>query len=112
MGYKFQFVTLAGFHALNLSMFDLADGYRDHGMAAYTKLQQAEFDAEPRGYSATRHQREVGTGYFDAVAEVLSGGKSSTTALADFDRGRSVQQRQEAARGRVRSKSFGSQVRL
>ncbi len=83
MGYKFQFVTLAGFHALNLSMFDLADGYRDHGMAAYTKLQQAEFDAEPRGYSATRHQREVGTGYFDAVAEVLSGGKSSTTALAD-----------------------------
>ncbi len=82
-GYKFQFVTLAGFHALNLSMFDLADGYRDHGMAAYTKLQQAEFDAEPRGYSATRHQREVGTGYFDAVAEVLSGGKSSTTALAD-----------------------------
>jgi len=83
MGYKFQFVTLAGFHALNLSMFDLADGYRDHGMAAYTKLQQAEFDAEPRGYSATRHQREVGTGYFDAVAEVLSGGQSSTTALAD-----------------------------
>jgi isocitrate lyase len=83
MGYKFQFVTLAGFHALNLSMFDLADGYRDHGMAAYTKLQQAEFDAEPRGYSATRHQREVGTGYFDAVAEVLSAGKSSTTALAD-----------------------------
>jgi isocitrate lyase len=83
MGYKFQFVTLAGFHALNLSMFDLADGYRDHGMAAYTKLQQAEFDAEPRGYSATRHQREVGTGYFDAVAEALSAGKSSTTALAD-----------------------------
>ncbi|KAK0338469.1 hypothetical protein LTR94_038549, partial [Friedmanniomyces endolithicus] len=68
MGYKFQFVTLAGFHALNNSMFELADGYRDQGMAAYSALQQREFDNEARGYTATRHQREVGTGYFDQVA--------------------------------------------
>ncbi|MGC2127737.1 MAG: isocitrate lyase, partial [Methylovirgula sp.] len=78
MGYKFQFVTLAGFHVLNLSMFNLADDYRDRGMAAYCEVQDAEFAAEKHGYSATRHQREVGTGYFDAVAEVLSGGKAST----------------------------------
>src|SRR5579883_2741020 len=82
MGYKFQFVTLAGFHALNYSMFELALGYRDHGMAAYSKLQQAEFALEPFGYTATKHQREVGTGYFDEVAQVISGGLSSTTALA------------------------------
>jgi isocitrate lyase len=81
MGYKFQFVTLAGFHALNASMFNLARGYRDHGMAAYAALQEAEFAAEPEGYSATRHQREVGTGYFDLVAQIIAGGKSSTTAL-------------------------------
>src|SRR5690606_30400359 len=67
MGYRFQFVTLAGFHALNYSMFDLADGYRDEGMAAYARLQRAEFEAEERGYTATRHQREVGAGYFDDV---------------------------------------------
>ena len=83
MGYKYQFVTLAGFHSLNLSMFDLASGYRDRGMAAYSELQEAEFAAEKNGYTATRHQREVGTGYFDAVAEAISGGKSSTTALKD-----------------------------
>jgi isocitrate lyase len=83
MGYKFQFVTLAGFHALNFSMFELANKYRDRGMAAYSELQQAEFAAESHGYSATRHQREVGTGYFDQVAEVISGGKSSTLALED-----------------------------
>jgi isocitrate lyase len=82
MGYKFQFVTLAGFHALNYSMFELALGYRDHGMAAYSKLQQAEFAMEQYGYSATKHQREVGTGYFDEVAQVIAGGLSSTTALA------------------------------
>src|SRR5579885_3027117 len=82
MGYKFQFVTLAGFHALNLSMFELALGYRDRGMAAYSELQQAEFAREADGYTATRHQREVGTGYFDAVAQVISGGLSSTVALA------------------------------
>jgi isocitrate lyase len=81
MGYKFQFVTLAGFHALNHSMFELACGYRDRGMAAYVELQQAEFAAEAAGYSATRHQREVGTGYFDAVTQAVSKGESSTTAL-------------------------------
>jgi isocitrate lyase len=83
MGYKFQFVTLAGFHSLNMGMFELALGYKDRGMAAYSELQQKEFAAEAQGYSATRHQREVGTGYFDEVALVISGGASSTTALAD-----------------------------
>lgn len=81
MGYKFQFVTLAGFHALNHSMFELARGYKDRGMAAYSELQQAEFASEENGYTATRHQREVGTGYFDQVSMVISGGTSSTTAL-------------------------------
>lgn len=81
MGYKFQFVTLAGFHALNHSMFNLALGYKDRGMAAYSELQQAEFASEKDGYTATRHQREVGTGYFDQVSMVVSGGTSSTTAL-------------------------------
>ena len=82
MGYRFQFVTLAGFHSLNLSMFNLARGYRERGMAAYSELQQAEFAAEAEGYTATRHQREVGVGYFDAVAMAISGGKSSTTAFS------------------------------
>jgi len=82
MGYKFQFVTLAGFHALNYSMFELARGYSRRGMGAYSELQQAEFDAEKNGYTATRHQREVGTGYFDAVAVAISAGKASTTAMA------------------------------
>jgi isocitrate lyase len=82
MGYRFQFVTLAGFHSLNLAMFNLARDYRERGMAAYSELQQAEFVAESEGYTATRHQREVGVGYFDAVAMVISGGRSSTTALA------------------------------
>jgi isocitrate lyase len=82
MGYKYQFVTLAGFHQLNYGMFELASGYRDRGMAAYSELQQAEFAAEGRGYTATRHQREVGTGYFDRVAQAVAGGESSTTALA------------------------------
>lgn len=81
MGYKFQFVTLAGFHALNHSMFELAHGYKTDGMAAYSKLQEAEFANESIGYTATRHQREVGTGYFDEVAQVISGGTSSTTAM-------------------------------
>jgi isocitrate lyase len=81
MGYKFQFVTLAGFHALNYSMFRLAYGYKESGMAAYSELQEAEFEAEADGYTATRHQREVGTGYFDAVAQVISAGQSSPTAL-------------------------------
>ncbi|MCL4297177.1 MAG: isocitrate lyase [Anaerolineae bacterium] len=81
MGYKFQFITLAGFHALNYSMFELAQGYRDEGMSAYVRLQQAEFAAEVEGYTAVKHQREVGTGYFDLVSEAVSGGESSTTAL-------------------------------
>jgi isocitrate lyase len=82
MGYKFQFVTLAGFHTLNYSMFKLAHGYRDRGMAAYSELQESEFAAESDGYSATKHQQEVGTGYFDEVAKVIAGGETSTGALA------------------------------
>jgi isocitrate lyase len=82
MGYRFQFVTLAGFHALNLSMFELADAYRTRGMDAYSELQEREFAASVRGFSAVRHQREVGTGYFDAVAMAISGGRSSTVAMA------------------------------
>jgi isocitrate lyase len=81
MGYKFQFVTLAGFHTLNHSMFELARAYKDNGMAAYSELQQAEFASEEFGYTATKHQREVGTGYFDEVSMVITGGTSSTTAL-------------------------------
>jgi isocitrate lyase len=81
MGYKFQFVTLAGFHALNHSMFKLACGYRNRGMAAYAELQEAEFEAEADGYTATKHQQEVGTGYFDEVAKVIGGSDCSTTAL-------------------------------
>jgi isocitrate lyase len=82
MGYRFQFVTLAGFHALNHSMFQLARGYRARGMAAYSELQEAELAAEEQGYTATRHQREVGVGYFDAVASAISAGASSTLALS------------------------------
>ncbi|MFN7962376.1 MAG: isocitrate lyase [Thermoanaerobaculia bacterium] len=83
MGYRFQFVTLAGFHALNYSMFTLANDYRERGMLAYSELQQAEFAAEAAGYTAARHQREVGTGYFDEVREVIQGGASATTAMAE-----------------------------
>ena len=83
MGYKFQFVTLAGFHSLNHGMFQLASGYRDRGMAAYSELQQAEFASEADGYTATRHQREVGTGYFDRVSQAITGGLSSTTAMGE-----------------------------
>ena len=83
MGYKFQFVTLAGFHSLNHGMFELASGYRDRGMAAYSELQQAEFASEAFGYTATRHQREVGTGYFDAIATAISAGQASTVALSE-----------------------------
>jgi len=81
MGYKFQFITLAGFHALNYGMFDLARGYASENMTAYVKLQQAEFAAEAHGYTATKHQREVGTGYFDEITQAVQGGKSSVTAL-------------------------------
>ncbi|MGH8192450.1 MAG: isocitrate lyase [Rhodanobacteraceae bacterium] len=93
MGYKFQFITLAGFHVLNYSMFRLARGYRDKQMAAYVELQEAEFAAETEGYTAARHQREVGTGYFDAVNQAIAGGSSSLSALdgsteqAQFRRG-------------------------
>jgi isocitrate lyase len=81
LGYRFQFVTLAGFHSLNAAMFDLARGYVQEGMSAYVRLQEEEFALEEHGYSATRHQREAGAGYFDAVAQAVSGGKSSTLAL-------------------------------
>ncbi|MFP4130149.1 MAG: isocitrate lyase, partial [Halorhodospira sp.] len=81
MGYKFQFITLAGFHALNYSMFELARGYKERQMEAYSELQQAEFAAEEHGYTATRHQREVGAGYFDQVTNTIEGGHSSVTAL-------------------------------
>jgi len=83
MGYKFQFITLAGFHQLNHGMFELARGYRDRQMAAYSELQEAEFAAEANGYTATKHQREVGTGYFDAVSLAITGGQSSTTAMKE-----------------------------
>ena len=81
MGYRFQFVTLAGFHSLNAGMFELARGYGERGMSAYVELQEREFAMEDQGYSATRHQREVGTGYFDLVSETVTGGTSSTLAL-------------------------------
>ena len=96
MGYNFQFVTLAGFHSLNLSMFNLARGYRERGMAAYSELQQAEFAAEAEGYTATRHQREVGVGYFDAVAMAVSGGKSSHDGVRRQHRGGAVPRISEA----------------
>jgi len=83
MGYKFQFITLAGFHQLNFGMFELARGYASTQMAAYSKLQEAEFAAEAHGYTATRHQREVGTGYFDLVSTTITGGTSSTTAMGE-----------------------------
>jgi isocitrate lyase len=83
MGYKYQFITLAGFHNLSLTTFELARAYKAEGMAAYSRLQQAEFAAEAHGFSATRHQREVGTGYFDAVAMTVSQGISATTAMAE-----------------------------
>lgn len=81
MGYRYQFITLAGFHALNESMFQLASGYAETGMPAYVELQDREFAMESRGYTATRHQREVGAGYFDLVSQAVSGGQASTLAL-------------------------------
>jgi isocitrate lyase len=81
MGYKFQFVTLAGFHSLNHGMFELSREYAKRGMTAYSELQQAEFAAESTGYTATRHQREVGTGYFDEISKIVSGGQASTLAM-------------------------------
>jgi isocitrate lyase len=81
LGYRFQFITLAGFHAVNLSMFELARGYGQEAMPAYVRLQEREFDLEDEGYTATRHQREVGAGYFDEVLQAITGGTSSTLAL-------------------------------
>jgi isocitrate lyase len=81
MGYKFQFITLAGFHSLNYSMFNLAYGYARHQMSAFVELQEAEFAAAEKGFTAVKHQREVGTGYFDAVTQTVQQGQSSTTAL-------------------------------
>ncbi|HBD32051.1 MAG TPA: isocitrate lyase, partial [Cupriavidus sp.] len=81
MGYKFQFITLAGFHSLNYSMFNLAHGYARNQMSAFVELQEAEFAAAEKGFTAVKHQREVGTGYFDAVTQTIEGGQSSTTAL-------------------------------
>ena len=83
MGYKFQFITLAGFHAQNYAIFDLAKKYKQYGMPAYSRLQQQEFDSEKEGYTATKHQREVGTTYFDAISNAISSGESSTTAMKD-----------------------------
>jgi len=101
MGYKFQFITLAGFHALNYGMFDLADRYRDQGMTAYVELQEAEFRAEPRGYTATKHQREVGAGYFDQVTQAVMGGASSTTALAGSTEEEQFETRRAPSRARA-----------
>jgi len=83
MGYKFQFITLAGFHAQNYAIFDLAKKYKQYGMAAYSRLQQQELDSEKEGYTATKHQREVGTSYFDAISNAITSGESSTTAMKD-----------------------------
>ena len=103
MGYKFQFITLAGFHSLNYGMFELARAYKDRGMAAYAKLQNAEFAAEAHGYAAHRHQREVGAGWFDAISVAAKGGNSVTTALADSTE---VAQFKRAAEYRPRSVAF------
>src|SRR5207342_2774774 len=105
MGYRFQFITLAGFHALNASMFELAHSYADEGMGAYVRLQEREFELESLGYSATRHQAEVGTGYFDRVSEVVSRGAASTLALAG-----STEQRQFATPNGKRSERRSERV--
>src|SRR6266446_4897932 len=104
MGYKFQFVTLAGFHVLNMSMFHLARGYAQAGMTAYSKLQQEEFASQELGYRAVTHQRFVGTGYFDEIAQVVSGGHSSTTALAGSTEAAQFHAQQEADRPATRSR--------
>lgn len=103
MGYKFQFITLAGFHALNASMFELAKGYAAEGMTAYVRLQQREFELEAQGYTATRHQREVGAGYFDQVAQVITGGQASTLAL----RGSTEEEQFETAQPQVEAGRAG-----
>jgi isocitrate lyase len=102
MGYKFQFVTLAGFHSLNHAMFELASDYRGRGMTAYSELQEAEFASEAAGYTATRHQREVGTGYFDAIASAVSGGQASTVALKESTESAQFEHEPVAARAAAR----------
>jgi isocitrate lyase len=97
MGYKFQFITLAGFHSLNYGMYELACGYAVEGMTAFVRLQEAEFAAEQRGYTAVRHQREVGAGYFDAVTQLIQGGRSSVTALTGSTEEAQFQGRRKAA---------------
>ena len=97
MGYKFQFITLAGFHSLNYGMYELARGYAEDGMTAFVRLQEAEFMAEQRGYTAVRHQREVGAGYFDAVTQLIQGGRSSVTALTGSTEEAQFQGRHKAA---------------
>ena len=97
MGYKFQFITLAGFHALNYSMFNLAHGYARRNMSAFVELQEAEFAAADKGFTAVRHQREVGTGYFDSVTQAIQGGTSSTTALAGSTETEQFQAPEQAA---------------
>jgi isocitrate lyase len=97
VGYRFQFITLAGFHALNASMFELARGYAAEGMSAYVRLQEHEFELEAQGYTATRHQREVGAGYFDLVAQTISGGQSSTLALTGSTEEAQFDDEEEAA---------------
>jgi isocitrate/methylisocitrate lyase len=102
MGYRFQFITLAGFHALNYSMFELARGYKAQQMSAYVKLQQAEFAAEASGYTASKHQREVGAGYFDAVTQAVSGGNSSLTALSGSTEEQQFEKAPQGAAARAR----------
>ena len=106
MGYKFQFVTLAGFHSLNISMFHLARGYSQAGMTAYSRLQQEEFAAQELGYRAVTHQRFVGTGYFDEIAQIVSGGNSSTTALAGSTEAAQFHAQAEADRPATRSRAL------
>ncbi len=100
MGYRFQFVTLAGFHSINHGMYELARGYRDRGMAAYAELQQAEFASEAHGYTATRHQREVGTGYFDLVNTAVAGAGASTTAMEESTEALQFERRARTCRRR------------
>jgi isocitrate lyase len=97
MGYRFQFITLAGFHSLNYGMYELARGYAEEGMSAFVRLQEAEFAAEQHGYTAVRHQREVGAGYFDAVTQLIQGGRSSVTALVGSTEEAQFQGREKAA---------------
>jgi isocitrate lyase len=106
MGYKFQFITLAGFHALNLSMYELAKGYQHSGMTAYSALQEEEFRLEKEGYEAVKHQRFVGTGYFDAVQNVVTSGQASTTALEHSTETEQFQSRETTVNGEAPATNF------